>query len=212
MPATQSTGFDFGGFGGGLVGGTLGLVGGLIQAHQQKKAFRTFRKRQSLAIEEARRFADERVAALTGEGTLNKRGVDFLQGTFDNPENSPLADQLRKSIRVAQESRGLRRSTVGAVAEARALGAFTQTQRQALLPSLIQFGTVGENIRQGVLSFEAPLRIANATGLNASGFNFAPGLAPPGSSLNEAITGGIAGFAGGFNIGSTLFPRTTSGS
>lgn len=132
--------------------------------------------------------------------TLFERGVQFLAGTFDRPEDSPLADQLRKSLRVAQESRGLRRSVAGAVGEARALGAFTQNLRASLLPQLVQFGTLPEQLRQSVLGFEAPLRVASATGAPIPGISGRPSDLFPnfvGSTLGEAA----AGAAGGFQIG-----------
>lgn len=190
--------------GGALIGGILGGVGGIISARDQKKAFRKFRRRQNAAIQQARDFADTRVEELTGEGSLIGRGIDFLKGTFDNPEDSPLADQLRKSIRVSQESRGIRRSVTGAVAEARALGGFTQNLRASLLPQLQSFGTVGENLRQSIISFEAPLRIGAATGLNVAGLGPAPGLGGAfagASSLAAGFSGFTSGGIGGAQIG-----------
>lgn len=192
---------------GALLGGLFGGFGAFFGAREQKKAFRRFRRRQSQALQETRQFADERVQQLTGEGSLIGRGIKFLEGTFDDPEGSPLADSLRKSIRVAQESRGLRRSPVAAVAEARALGAFSQNLRQQLLPSLLAFGTAPENLRQSIIGFEAPLRIGEATGLNITGLAPAPGLQAGfagGGSTSSILSGIASGFIGGGQIGTAF--------
>jgi hypothetical protein len=188
----------------GLLGGLFAAGGSILGAREKKKAFRRFRKRQRIAIDQAREFADERVAALTGEDSLIGRGINFLKGTFDDPAGSPLADQLRKSIQVAQESRGLRRSTIGAVSEARALGAFTQKQRQSLLPELVRFGTVGENLRQSIISFEMPLRVGAATGLNVTGLQPAAGMGQGfsgGGAASSALNSFASGFLGAGQIG-----------
>jgi hypothetical protein len=154
--------------------------------------------------DEIGRFGSRVAAGPAPPRTLYERGVQFLAGTFDRPEDSPLADQLRKSLRVAQESRGLRRSVAGAVGEARALGAFTQNLRASLLPSMMQFSTLPEQLRQSIIGFEAPLRTAAATGAPV------PGLGPvnPGS-LFPGVAGGIfqqgvAGALGGFQMGSAI--------
>lgn len=187
---------------GALIGGLFGLAGGLIGGYERKKAQTKFRRRQRAAIGAARQFADERIQQLLGSPLL-RQGMEFLEGTFARPEDSPLADQLRKSLRVAQESRGLRRSVAGAVGEARALGAFTQNLRASLLPEVARFGTLPEQLRQSIIGFETPLRVAAATGAPVPGIQANPeqlfgGFL--GSSLGQAA----AGAAGGFQIGSAL--------
>lgn len=190
------------GIGGGIVGAVAGGVGALLDRQSQKKALSSFRKRQKRAIASAREFTDQRVAELTGEGSLIKLGKDFLRGSFEGGGNSPLEEQLRKSLAVAQESRGLRRSAISASGEARALGAFSQQLRQQLLPSLEQFGSVDERLRQSVLGFELPIRIGQATGLNVSGLSAAPGQSLGGSSTTGAVLGqAVSGFLGGANLG-----------
>ncbi len=188
---------------GGIAGGLLGGIGNFLNQHQARKDFRTFKRRQREAIKKSRAFADERVTELL-DSPLLRMGREFLEGTFASPETSPLADQLRKGLRVAQQSRGLRRGTVGAVAEARALGAFTQQLRASLLPQVESFGTLPERLRQSVLGFELPIRIGQAVGLNVAGLGAAPGLESglsPGSSLGAALGGAIPGAAGGASLG-----------
>jgi len=187
-----------------ILGGITGGLGSFFGARESKKAFRRFRKRQAGAITKAREFTDERIAALTGPGTLLGLGTEFLRGTFSDPESSPLAESLTKGLRVAQESRGLRRSTIGAVSEARALGAFTQNLRSSLLPAVQQFGTLPETLRQSILGFELPIHIGRATGLNVSGLGVAPGLEAgfaSGGSTSAILSGAASGLLGGANIG-----------
>jgi hypothetical protein len=200
------------GGGGAALGGILGGIGNIFSQRQARKDFRTFKRRQREAIKKSRAFADERVTELL-DSPLLRMGREFLEGTFSSPEASPLADQLRKSIRVAQQSRGLRRGVVGAVSESRALGAFTQQLRASLLPQVQSFGTLPERLRQSVLGFELPIRIGQAVGLNVSGLGAAPGLESglsPGSSLAAGLGGGISGAAGGASLGFGIANQITA--
>lgn len=122
---------------------------------------------------------------------------NFLQGTFDNAPDSPLAQDFVKGIRAAQASRGTFFGGSAEVAEAGGLSAFSQRLRQDLLPSLQSFGTLGESLRQGILGFEAPLRTAAATG--GGGLGDASGFLGP-SPFGSALTGALSGAAGGFSL------------
>jgi hypothetical protein len=189
-----------------FLGATLGGLGAFFGAREQKKAFRRFRKRQSLAIEDARKFADERVASIL-DSPLIKLSREFVEGTLRDPGSSPLAEGLRKSLRVAQEARGLRRSTAGAVAEASSLAGFQQQLRAQLLPQAQQLGVLPEQLRQSIIGFEAPLRIAQATGLNFTGFGTAPGLEAGfagGGSLSSILSQSAQGFLGGAQAGAAF--------
>jgi hypothetical protein len=127
----------------------------------------------------------------------------FLQGTFDNAADSPLAQDFRKGIQQAQSARGTFFGGAAVNAEAAGLGAFSQRLRQDLLPQALQFGQLGEQLRQSVLGFEAPLRTAAATG--GGGLGDSRGLVGP-SILGEAISGAAGGAAAGFNLQREFFP------
>lgn len=188
---------------GALGGGILGGLGSFFQAREQKKAFRRFRKRQASAISQARDFTDARVQDILNS-PLIAQGRSFVERTFGDPGSSPLAQSLQKQLRVAQEARGLRRSTAGAVAEASSLAGFEQQLRQQLLPQTLRFGLLPEQLRQNILSFETPLRIGAGTGLSVSGLQPAPGLAggfAGAGSLSSILGQGALGAAGGFQIG-----------
>jgi len=119
----------------------------------------------------------------------------FLEGTFANAADSPLAQDFAKGIGAAQSSRGTFFGGAGISAEAGGLAAFSQSLRQDLLPQALQFGQLGEQLRQSVIGFEAPLRTAAATG--GSGLGDSSQLIGPnvfGSALKGAISGGAAGF------------------
>lgn len=120
----------------------------------------------------------------------------FLEGTFGNAADSPLAQDFVKGIRAAQAARGTGFGGAAINTEAGGLAAFSQRLRQDLLPQALAFGTLGENLRQSVLGFEAPLRTAAATG--GGGLGDSSGLVGPGilsSILRGATSGGAAGFS-----------------
>lgn len=122
---------------------------------------------------------------------------NFLQGTFDNAADSPLARDFAKGIAAAQASRGTFFGGAAVSAEAGGLAAFSQRLRQDLLPSTIQFATLGEQLRQSVMGFEAPLRVAAATG--GSGLGDSSNMNAPGV-FGAALTGALSGAAGGFAL------------
>jgi hypothetical protein len=188
------------GVGGAIAGGLLGLTGGIISSVEQRRAQTRFRRRQRGAIESARQFADERVAAITG-GDIFRKASDFLSRTFDDGTTNPLAGDVAKRLSALQAERGAFFGGAAALDVAAGAGGFLQQQRQSLLPTAAQFAFEPERIRQSVLGFEAPLRIAASTGAAFGGLQpqpFVPGVAS--SALNNAISGA----AGGFNIGRSV--------
>ena len=184
----------------GIAGGLLGITGGVVGAIQSERQQRRFRRRQRRAIGEARQFADERVAEITG-GPLFSQAVDFLQGTFENTADSPLAQDFARGIRQAQATRGTLFGGAGVAQEASGLAAFSQELRQSLLPQLLTFATEPERLRQSVLGFEAPLRVAAATGAALPGLTPQPLLQSP---IVAGLNSGIAGFSGGAQIGASF--------
>lgn len=183
-----------GGVGGLIVGGALGAIGGAFAARSSKK----FRRRQRKAIQSARDFADETVSSIVND-ELFTSAREFLRGTFAEDGDSPLAQDFGKSIRAAQSVRGTFSGNIGAAQEAIGTSGFQQRLRSQLLPQALAFAEAPERLRQQILGFEAPLRVAAATGARL------PGLGPTGSlgsSVGSAFTGGISGALGGFQIGS----------
>lgn len=179
-----------------LVGGTLGVIGGI----QAERAQRKFRRRQRKAIASARTFADETVAKITG-GELFQSAQQFLQNSFAEDGDSPLAKDFAKSIRAAQSVRGTFSGNLGAAQEAVGTSAFQQRLRQSLLPQALQFSEAPERLRQSILAQEAPLRVAAATGAQIAG------VGPQGSiggALGSALTQGVSGALGGFQAGSAV--------
>lgn len=195
MPETQPGFFSSPG-GLGLTFGALGFAGDLIGGIAAQKAQTRNRRRQRKAIRQARTFAEERIRELTGEGTLFAQGVDFLRGTFGDAASSPLAQDFVKQIRAAQASRGTLFGGAAVAQEAGGLSAFSQQLRASLLPQLQSFSFAPEQLRQSILGFEAPLRIAAKTG-----GQFAPTGANP---FVSALQGGIAGGFGGTQLGFNL--------
>jgi hypothetical protein len=190
-----------GGLIGGLAGGLLGLAGGAISAVEQRRAQTRFRRRQRGAIQEARTFADERVQAITGGG-LFQQAEQFLSRTFSDGTTNPLVSDFSKRLAATQAQRGVFFGGAAAVDVAGGAAGFLQQQRQSLLPTALQFAFEPERIRQSVLGFEAPLRVAAATGAAL------PGITPPrqtpgvvSSALNNAISGAAGGFAVGRQFG-----------
>jgi hypothetical protein len=181
-------------------GAILGGVGGFISAHDARKQQTRFRRRQRQAIREAREFADERVAAITSS-ELFTGAHDFLSETFNDPMGGPLAQDFARGVRQAQAARGLLFGGAAVGQEASGLAAFSAQQKQALLPQALQFAQAPEQIRQSVLGFEAPLRVAARTGAALPGMT-APQILD--SPLSAAFKQAAAGGAGGFQIGQTL--------
>lgn len=122
---------------------------------------------------------------------------DFLQGTFENAADSPLAQDFAKGIAAAQAARGTYFGGSGISAEAGGLAAFSQRLRQDLLPSTIQFATLGEQLRQSILGFEANLRTAAATG--GAGLGDASNMMSP-SVAGAIFQGAASGMAAGYSM------------
>ena len=188
-----ATGFAVGGPLGLIVGGALGALGGAQSERQQRK----FRRRQRRAIAEARKFADETVTKIT-EGELFSSATDFLKSTFADAADSPLAQDFAKSIRAAQSVRGTFSGNIGAAQEAVGTSGFAQRLRQSLLPQAQAFAEAPERLRQSILALEAPLRSAAATGATIGGLGAAGSI----GGFGSALTGGVSGALGGFQIGS----------
>jgi len=185
---------------GALGGAVLGGVGGFIAAQDAKRQQRAFKKDQRTGLNKAREFADQKVAEIT-ESELFSAANDFLLSTFQDPMSSPLADDFAKGVRQAQASRGLLFGGAAVTQEASGLAAFSATLRQQLLPQALQFAQAPEQIRQSVLGFEAPLRVAFETGAAI------PGITPPQilqSPLAAAFGQAAAGAAGGAMIGQSF--------
>lgn len=194
---------DLGGIIGGGVGGILGSIGGLFGANARKRALERFRARQQEGIRRARDVTEERVSALL-DNPLLQSATQFIQRSFSG-ETDPLTEQFQKRLEVAQESRGLRRSTAGAVAEASALAAFRQNFLAGLLPQAERFGTLGERFRGQILQQELPIGIGFETGGQIPGVSqFTPDITDPTGfdPVSAALSGLTSGGIGGFQIGS----------
>lgn len=179
--------------GGALVGGLIGLAGGFLQERGQRK----FRRRQRRAISQAREFADETVSNIINS-ELFSSAQDFITSTFRDAADSPLAQDFGKRIRSQQAIRGTFTGNLAAAQEAIGVSGFAQQLRSSLLSPALQFATTPERLRQSILSVEAPLRVAAATGAQL------PGLGAQGSFLSplEAMLGqGLSGGAAGFQLG-----------
>jgi hypothetical protein len=142
------------------------------------------------------RQAGGRVDELLASPLLSQ-ARSFLEGTFGNAADSPLAQDFVKGIRAAQSARGTFFGGSAETQEAGGLSAFSQRLRQDLLPQALAFGTLPETLRQSVLGFEAPLRTAAATG--GSGLGDSSGL-NAGNPLAAIFSGALSGAAGGFNL------------
>jgi hypothetical protein len=183
------------------IGGAAGLVGGIINSVNTNAQLTRFRRRQRAAIQEARDFTDSRVDDLIGEGTLFEQGKQFLSDTFANTADSPLAQDFVKQMRAGMAQRGTLFGGAAMNTEAGGLAAYSQQLRMQLLPQLLQFSTEPERLRQSVLGFEAPLRIAAKTGA------LLPGMTAPQMSQSvagAALSGLASGALGGASIGANL--------
>lgn len=185
-----------GGVTGVIVGGALGALGGVFAARASKR----FRRRQRAAIQSARDFADATVERITSDD-LFTGARDFLSSTFNEGAQSPLALDFAKSIRAAQSVRGTFRGNIGAAQEAIGASGFAQRLRAQLLPQALSFAEAPERLRQSVLGFEAPLRVAAATGAQIAGVG---PQAQIGSAFGQGFTGGVSGALGGFQVGSAF--------
>jgi hypothetical protein len=186
------------GAGGAIAGGILGLAGGLLQGFEQRRAQTKARRRQRRAIESARSFADERVSAIT-EGELFSRAEGFLSSTFGPDAASPLAEDTAKRIAAIQSSRGTFFGAAGTIDAAGGAAAALHQSRMQLLPSALQFAQAPEQLRQSILGFEAPLRVAAATGAPVAGLGGAIPTEP--TIFSGALNSALAGAFGGFQLG-----------
>lgn len=203
MPEAAAGAGAFGGGGGlfGLLGGAaLGGLGGILGERNARKA----RRRQRQALGEARQFADETVARITG-GELFSSAQEFLTSTFRDAGTSPLAQDAAKQIRAAQSVRGTFAGNIGAVAEGFGTSAAAQRLRSSLLPQALTFALAPEQLRQSVLGFEAPLRVAAATGGQLAGVGPSNIQSPFSSFAGQALQGAL----GGFQIGSAIQSQRT---
>jgi hypothetical protein len=195
---------------GALGGGILGGIGGFFSSRARKKAAARFKRNQQIGITQARANTEQRVQALL-DNPLISAASSFIQESFAG-DGGPLADQLSKRLRVAQEARGLRRSTAGAVAEASSLAAFRQNFLASLLPQAQSFGTLGERFRGGILQQELPIQIGFNTGAPIPGVSApSPQLQDPTGfdPISSVLSGGTSGGIGGFQVGSE-FSRISS--
>lgn len=181
---------------GAIVGGSLGALGGFLGARSKTK----FRRRQRKAISSARKFADETVERITG-GELFSSANEFLTSSFRDTTNSPLAQDFAKSIRAAQSVRGTFSGNLGAAQESFGVSGFAQKLKQSLLPQAQNFAFAPERLRQSILAQEAPLRVAAATGGSIAGVGPQGSI---GSQFGGALSQGVAGGLGGFQIGSAI--------
>lgn len=180
---------------GGIGGGILGGLGAGLDAWLSNDR-QWFGRAQQTGINEARERTEQRVADLLAN-PLIASATDFIQSRFSSEGLSALGEQLQKNLRVAQEARGLRRSTAGAVAEASSLAAFREQELMQLLDPALRFGTLGEDYRQRITQIETPISVAFHTG------SAVPGITPPPARTPFSdLFGGIAsGFAGGMAAG-----------
>lgn len=184
-------------------GSLLGAIGGFLESRSRRKALERFRRRQMIAIDESRQLTEQRVDALLNN-PLIAAATDFIQGSFSEGGTDPLATNLAKGLRVAQEARGLRRSTAGAVAEASSLAAFRQNFLAQLLPQAQSFGTLGERFRQSIFAQEVPINVARLTGAPVPGMQFTPDVGGGFDPLAAAFGGGTAGGLAGFQVSQQL--------
>ncbi|MCI0354818.1 MAG: hypothetical protein L0099_07255 [Acidobacteria bacterium] len=189
MAISKATGAAFG-------FGALGAAGGFLQALRAEKGATRFRRRQRKAIAEAERVAGERVSRVE-QSELFRGARQFIEGTFQDAVGTPLAQDFAKSIRAAQSARGVFSGAAAEAGEASGVAAFAQQLRANLLPSALSFSQFPETLRAQILSSEVPLRVAASTGAAL------PGLAPQQTfdPLSAALTQGISGAAGGFQLG-----------
>lgn len=186
--------------GGAIVGGGLGLVGGIFESRERRRQQRAFRRGQRRGIDAARELTETRVDELMSD-PLIVAARDFLESSYAEDGTDPLSEQFAKRLRVAQEARGLRRSTAGAVAEASSLAAFRQQHLASMLPQMRSFGTLGEDYRQRILTQEIPWNVAYQTGAAV------PGITPPAyvpGAVSSALSGFVGGAMGGMQVGGAL--------
>lgn len=185
---------------GAIVGATAGAVGGFIQAHDAKRQQRLFAHRQRAAVADARKFADAKVESITNS-KLFQGAQSFLEGTFGDAASTPLAQDFATGIRQAQAARGLLFGGAAISQEASGLAAFSQQLKAGLLPEARAFIQLPEQLRQSILGFEAPLRVSSVTGAPLQGIQAPQILQSP---LSGALTQGVAGGLGGFQIGQSF--------
>jgi hypothetical protein len=185
---------------GGLTGGVFGALGGIFGAMEQEDFHKWYRKAQQKGMDQGRALTEERVGALMDDPLISA-ARNYLQSSFAEDGTDPLSEQFGKRLRVAQEARGLRRTTAGAVAEASSMAAFRQQHLAGMLPQMRQFGTLGEDYRQRILTQEIPWGVAYETG------SAVPGITPrqysPGP-LSSGFAGFTSGMLGGAQIGQSM--------
>lgn len=174
---------------GGIFGAVAGGIGGFLGAVEERRAAKRVRRRTRKAVQSARQFAEQRVAEITGEGSLFRLGEDFLRSTFENTAESPLAQDFAKQIRSQQASRGLFTGNLAAQQEAFATSAFSQRLRAQLQPQLTATAFAPEQLRQDIVRTRTPFEIQAAIG-----GGFGPGI----------FSSAFQGAAGGFQIGQSF--------
>ena len=188
------TGGTLGTFSQGVLAPFVGAFGASEEADARARAFQRFRAQQREGIHTATLNADA-IGQSVSQSPLALEGKKFLFDIFRDGGGQQ-ANEFAQGLRVAQQARGLRTSTAGAVAEATSLAAFNSNLRAQLLPAVEQFATLGERVRNQRLGVDAPLLIGYSTGAPIPGIsNQNALLGDPQSGLANAIAAGSAGQA-----------------
>lgn len=210
-PLGGAAGFALGGPVGGIIGSSLGSAiggafGGMSEAEARQVAFRRFREQQQMGIHRSVTQADE-IGQSIAKSPLAMEAKRFLFDVYRGG-NTQQANEFSQGLRVAQESRGLRRSTSGAVAEASSLAAFNANLRAQLLPQVESFATLAERVRNNRLQTDLPAQIGFYTGAPIPGISNQNALLGDPTAFNttvQAQRGATAGFASGLSQGSSVF-------
>ena len=99
MPPGSNEGFGL------LLGAGLGAFGGFLESRERRRAQEEFRRRQAAGITEARERTETRVGNLLDD-PLIAASRQFIESSFAGGADSPLEEQFRRQLQVAQESRG----------------------------------------------------------------------------------------------------------
>lgn len=177
-----------------------GAVAGGVGAYMNDRMATKMRRRGRAAIDASRAYAEgeaKRVAGMQGFQDARR----FLEGIYsDDANNNPLVRDVGMQIRAAQAARGTFNGNVGAAAEGLGAGAFLQNLRLSAYDTLEKNLTFEPRFTGEVMSWDAPFRVAAATGAALPGM----GQGNMSSQFASLLGGAVSGFGAGYNVGSSM--------
>jgi len=173
---------------GAAIGAAAGAIFGGISGYSSHRKARRQRRRMRRQVNAARAYADQRIAAITGQDTLFGRARSYLNDVFsDEGGGLGIRGQISRHMQSAQAARGMFTGNAAAAAEAYAVGAGVTNLRSRLAPMAANMDFMVEQQRGSIFQN----RMQGAEYISATG-----------TGLFEAMGGQILkGAAGGAQLG-----------